>query len=213
MIFRLNKELIFPDPALAEDDGLLAIGGDLKQERLLLAYRNGIFPWPTEGQPLLWFSPHERFVLFPEKLNVSGSMRKVIRQGQFEITQNKAFEEVIAACAWVKRAGQRGTWITRAMQKAYIDLHKSGHAISVEAWKNGILVGGIYGVVCGKIFCGESMFSKTSNASKAAIIYLIQHNTFELIDCQVHTKHLESLGAEMISQERYLNLLAASGRG
>jgi leucyl/phenylalanyl-tRNA--protein transferase len=207
MIFRLNTELVFPDPSLSEPDGLLAVGGDLKPERLLLAYQNGIFPWPSEGQPLLWFSPQERFVLFPEKLRISASMTKVLRENQFEITLNKAFPQVIAACSSIKRSGQRGTWITKKMQAAYIELHKRGHAVSVESWKNDELVGGLYGVVCGKVFCGESMFSRTDNASKAAFIHFVQNGSWNLIDCQVHTKHLESLGAEMIGREMYLGLL------
>jgi leucyl/phenylalanyl-tRNA--protein transferase len=209
MIFRLSTELIFPDPSLSEADGLLAVGGDLKPDRLLLAYQNGIFPWPSEGQPLLWYSPHERFVLFPDKLKVSSSMTKVIREKQFEITINKAFSDVIDACSSTKRSGQKGTWITKKMKTAYCELHKRGHAISVEAWQNGELAGGLYGVVCGKVFCGESMFSKTTNASKAAFIQFVRNGSWTLIDCQVHTMHLESLGAEMIPQKMYLNLLNA----
>ncbi len=207
MFFRLSDDLIFPDPSLAEEDGLLAIGGDLKPERLLLAYQNGIFPWPEKGQPLLWYSPHQRFVLFPEKLKVSSSMQKIIDRNMFEITINKAFDKVITACAEVRRKNQKGTWITGAMNKAYRELNHMGHAISIESWKDGELAGGLYGIVCGKVFCGESMFSLVPNASKAAFIHLVTQHHFLLIDCQVHTAHLESLGAEMISQRQYLDYL------
>jgi leucyl/phenylalanyl-tRNA--protein transferase len=146
MIFRLSQDLIFPDPCLAEPDGLLAVGGDLEPERVLLAYQSGIFPWPVKGQPLLWFSPPERFVLFPEKLKISTSMRKILRDQQFELSTDKAFEEVVAGCAAVKRPKQRGTWITSGMKKAYIKLHQLGHAHSAEAWKDGELAGGLYGI-------------------------------------------------------------------
>jgi leucyl/phenylalanyl-tRNA--protein transferase len=207
MIFRLDERLLFPDPALAEDDGLLAVGGDLSTERLLLAYSNGIFPWYSEDDPILWFSPHQRFVLFPEKLNVSKSMRRVIRSGEFRVTINNAFKEVIKACSLILREGQDGTWITDEMKEAYINLHRLGHAHSVETWKDGQLAGGLYGVQVGNVFCGESMFSKVSNASKAALIWLCQSGKFAMIDCQVHTPHLESMGAEMITREEYLNIL------
>jgi leucyl/phenylalanyl-tRNA--protein transferase len=207
MVFRLQKELIFPNPELAEEDGLLAVGGDLSTERLMLAYSNSIFPWPSEGQPITWFSPPERFVLFPEKLRISSSMSKFLKHKSFEMTLNKAFPEVIASCAAIKRMGQRGTWITKAMKEAYIKLHQEGHAWSVETWSEDVLVGGIYGVLVANVFCGESMFSKKNNASKAALIHLIQNHSFSLIDCQVHTNHLESLGAEMISREQYLSYL------
>jgi leucyl/phenylalanyl-tRNA--protein transferase len=207
MVFRLNKELVFPDPSLAEPDGLLAIGGDLSPERLLLAYNNAIFPWPVEGQPLLWFSPHERFVLFPSKLSVSTSMRKLLRKRVFEITTNNAFQEVICACAKTKRKKQRGTWITADMEEAYTRLHLLGAAHSVETWLGGKLAGGMYGVDCGRVFCGESMFSLENNASKVALISFVESNQYSLIDCQVHTAHLESLGAEMISRDEYLRYL------
>jgi leucyl/phenylalanyl-tRNA--protein transferase len=207
MIYKLDNTLRFPDPNLAEDDGLLAYGGDLSEERLLLAYRNGIFPWPSEGQPLLWYSPPERFVLFPAKLKVSKSVEQVIRRQVFEVTINKAFPEVIHACASVKRKGQQGTWITKNMEEAYIRLHKSGHALSVEAWKEGKLEGGLYGIQVGSVFCGESMFSTASNASKVAFITFVREHAFSLIDCQVYTSHLKSLGAELISRKKYLSLL------
>ncbi len=201
----------FPPVTYADEDGLLAVGGDLSTERLLLAYNSGIFPWYSEGQLILWWSPDPRFVLFPEELIVSKSMQKVIRRGEFEITMNMDFASVIEHCAQVKRKGQRGTWITEDMKRAYIQLHQVGHAMSVEARKNGELVGGLYGVKIigpkGAVFCGESMFSLLPNASKAAFIKLLQMQQFAIIDCQVYTDHLESLGACMISRVEYLKYL------
>ncbi|MCO5949927.1 leucyl/phenylalanyl-tRNA--protein transferase [Mucilaginibacter flavidus] len=207
MIFRLDERLLFPNPALAEDDGLLAIGGDLSTERLMLAYQNGIFPWYSEDEPILWFSPHERFVLYPDELKVSKSMQRVLKSGKFSITINNAFEAVIAACSKAPRPGQDGTWITADMQAAYIDLNKKGYAHSVEVWEKGELVGGLYGVQVNNVFCGESMFSKVSNASKAALIYLCKSGKYNLIDCQVYTPHLESMGARMISRAEYATVL------
>ncbi|WP_295795108.1 leucyl/phenylalanyl-tRNA--protein transferase [Mucilaginibacter sp.] len=207
MIFRLDERLLFPNPALAEDDGLLAIGGDLSTERLMLAYQNGIFPWYSEDEPILWFSPHERFVLYPDELKVSKSMQRVLKSGRFSITINKAFEAVIAACSKAPRPGQDGTWITADMQAAYITLNKKGYAHSVEVWENGELVGGLYGVQVNNVFCGESMFSKVSNASKTALIYLCKSGKYNLIDCQVHTPHLESMGARIVSRSEYTSVL------
>jgi leucyl/phenylalanyl-tRNA--protein transferase len=207
MIFRLDDRLLFPNPALAEDDGLLAIGGDLSTERLMLAYQNGIFPWYSEDEPILWFSPHERFVLYPDELKVSKSMRQVVKSGKFSITINKAFEAVIVGCSKAPRSGQDGTWITVDMQAAYIALNKKGYAHSVEVWENSELVGGLYGVQVNNVFCGESMFSKVSNASKAALSYLCQRGKYNLIDCQVYTPHLESMGARMISRAEYGKLV------
>ncbi|MFI5149867.1 MAG: leucyl/phenylalanyl-tRNA--protein transferase [Bacteroidia bacterium] len=207
MLFRLSDELSFPHPSLAEADGLLAIGGDLTIARLLLAYRNGIFPWPVKGQPLLWFSPPERCVLFPDKLHISSSMQAVIHHQLFEITYNRSFQEVIDSCASIRRKDQKGTWITKDMKSAYLELHRLGHAHSVEVWKEGQLVGGLYGVVCGNVFCGESMFSRIPNASKTALIHLVTGSRWKLIDCQVYTSHLESMGAEMITRQDYLQLL------
>lgn len=201
----------FPPVKYADEDGLLAVGGDLSPERLLLAYNSGIFPWFSEGQPILWWSPDPRFVLFPQELLVSKSMQKVIRRGEFEITMNTDFAGVIEHCARVKRKGQRGTWITDEMKRAYIHLHQLGHALSVEARQNGELVGGLYGVKVlgsrGAVFCGESMFSLVPNASKAAFTTLLQMQQFAIIDCQVYTEHLESLGARMISRDEYLKYL------
>jgi len=207
MIFRLDERLLFPSPALAEDDGLLAVGGDLSVDRLLLAYKNGIFPWYSTDEPILWYSPHERFVLYPERLKISKSMRQVLRSGKFIITANQCFNEVIEACSSAERPGQDGTWINDDMKAAYKQLHRSGHAHSVEVWEQGELAGGFYGVQVNSVFCGESMFSKVSNASKAALVWLCESGRYNLIDCQVYTEHLASMGAEMISREEYMALL------
>lgn len=207
MIFRLDKRIVFPTPSLAEEDGLLAVGGDLSTDRLLLAYQNGIFPWYNDDTPILWYSPHERFVLFPDELKISKSMRQVLRSGRFGVTYDQSFAEVIDACSTINRKDQPGTWITTDMKNAYIRLHKEGHAHSVEVWEDEKLVGGLYGVQIGGVFCGESMFSKVSNASKVALISLCNANKYRLIDCQVYTEHLESLGAKMISREEYLRIL------
>jgi len=210
VIFRLNDDDIeFPPAELAEEDGLLAVGGDLSPQRLLKAYSLGIFPWYSEETPILWYSPHERFVIFPDKLKISKSMKQVLRSGKFHITENKAFARVIKACAEVERKDQPGTWILDEMQEAYINLHQLGYASSVEVWHNNKLVGGLYGVKQGTIFCGESMFSTMSNASKAALIWLCQNKNYTLIDCQLHTEHLESMGAEFISREDYIQNLSS----
>lgn len=211
MIFRLDDRLLFPDPALAEDDGLLAVGGDLSVERLLLAYKNGIFPWYGHDMPIMWYSPHQRFVLYPQQLKISKSMRRVQSSGRFTVTTNKAFSAVITACSAAKREGQDGTWITAGMIKAYTKLHQKGHAHSVEVWQDNELVGGLYGVEVNNVFCGESMFSKVSNASKKALIQLCQSDKYKLIDCQVYTGHLESMGAVMISREEYMQVLRNNG--
>lgn len=211
MVFRLPEdEIIFPDPELADPDGLLAIGGDLSRERLLLAYKNGIFPWFSDDDPICWYAPHERCVIFPEKIKVSKSMSKVMNSGIFTITWNKAFDQVIGNCAKAKRKDQPGTWITRQMQEAYIKLNKEGYAASAEVWTDGKLVGGLYGVLMDDVFCGESMFSLVSNASKAALIWLCETKRFRLIDCQLPNDHLMSLGAEMISNTDYNRILRPS---
>lgn len=208
MVYQLSEsEIWFPKPELADDDGLLAVGGDLSPKRLMLAYQHGIFPWYSDETPILWYSPHERFVLFPERLKISSSMKKIMNSNLFQITFNKAFAEVIQSCAQIKREGDPGTWITDDMKEAYITLNKLGYAHSVEVWQNGELAGGLYGVAVNQVFCGESMFSKVSNASKSALIWLCQNLSFKMIDCQVHTDHLESLGAEFISREDYLKFL------
>ncbi|GGH11679.1 leucyl/phenylalanyl-tRNA--protein transferase [Mucilaginibacter phyllosphaerae] len=207
MIFRLDERLLFPNPALAEDDGLLAVGGDLSTQRLLLAYHNGIFPWYSEGEPILWYSPHERFVLYPQQLKISKSMHRILRSGVFTVTMDTCFNEVVSACSSVQRNGQDGTWITPDMKAAYLNLHLQGHANSIEVWQGGSLVGGLYGVAAGNIFCGESMFSLVNNASKTALIWLCNTGRYQLIDCQVYTEHLESMGAGMVSRKEYMAML------
>ncbi len=206
----LSEELYFPPIESADESGLLAIGGDLGAERLLLAYRSGIFPWFNEEDPICWWSPDPRFVLFPQQLKISKSMRQVINRKTFEFTINKSFEEVITNCKNVYRHDQDGTWISDEMKAAYINLHKLGYAHSAEAWLNGQLVGGLYGIRLGKLFFGESMFSHQSNASKFAFISYVQQlqkENVELIDCQLHTNHLESLGARMIGRAEFGSIL------
>lgn len=207
MIFRLDERLMFPNPELAEPDGLLAVDGDLSTERLLLAYQSGIFPWYSDETPILWYAPHERFVLYPDELIISSSMKRFLRKGLFKVTMDTCFEKVIEACSTVEREGQDGTWITDDMKNAYIKLHREGYARSIEVWQQDELVGGMYGIPVGKIFCGESMFSKVSNASKTALIHLCQSGFYDLIDCQVYTDHLASMGARMISQKDYMTIL------
>lgn len=207
-MYYLNQEVWFPEVSMASKDGILAIGGDLSPERLTLAYKRGIFPWFDDNEPILWWSPDPRFVLFPEQLKVSKSMRQVLRNSDFKITVNKDFEGVISNCSKIKRDGQQGTWITNDMKVAYIKLHKLGVAKSVEVWLNDELVGGLYGIdLDNGVFCGESMFSKVSNASKVAFISFIQNSNYKLIDCQVYTNHLESLGGKEISREAFLKYL------
>lgn len=208
-VFYLTDELIFPPVYLADEDGLLAYGGDLSTERLLLAYQQGIFPWYNEP-PILWWSPDPRFVLFPNELKVSASMKQVLKKGVFEITFDEDFAGVIAGCKKSPRKGQDGTWITRDVQNAYIALHKQGFAHSVECWQDGELVGGFYGVMLGDCFFGESMFAKVSNASKAAFITFVQKAAnmgLKIIDCQVYTEHLASLGAKFIEREAFLKII------
>lgn len=207
MIF-LNKDITFPEVSKASKEGLLAVGGDLSVERLILAYKSGIFPWYDDEEPILWWSPDPRFVLFPEQLKVSKSMKQVLRNSDFKITVNKDFEAVINNCSKMKRDGQQGTWITNNMKEAYLKLHKLGVAKSVEVWLNDDLVGGLYGVDLNNgVFCGESMFSKVSNASKVGFISFIQNTNYRLIDCQVYTNHLASLGAEDMSRDEFLKYL------
>lgn len=201
----------FPAVDQASQDGLLAIGGDLSVERLLQAYKQGIFPWFSEGEPVLWWSPNPRFVLFPEKLKISKSMKQFLKSSMFNVTVNKAFKEVITLCSKIERQGQDDTWITNGMIEAYMKLHELGYAKSVEVWREDNLIGGFYGVDLNNgVFCGESMFSKESNASKMAFITFVQNTNYKLIDCQVYTKHLESLGAEEISRDNFLNFLNAA---
>ncbi|MGB1610807.1 MAG: leucyl/phenylalanyl-tRNA--protein transferase [Flavobacteriaceae bacterium] len=210
-MYRLTDALLFPSPEQASAEGIVAVGGDLQPERVMLAYRKGIFPWFESDDFLLWWSPDPRMVLFPDRLKVSKSMRTVLRKKQFEVTFNKAFDQVVEACAKVKRFGQNGTWITPGLMEVYSTLHTQGHAHSVEVWEEGSLVGGLYGIDLGTVFCGESMFSKSSNASKVALIYLVKElkkNKYELIDCQVPTQHLASMGAEPISRTEFLTFLS-----
>jgi leucyl/phenylalanyl-tRNA--protein transferase len=207
-----DKGYAFPpvEHALREPDGLLAVGGDLAPERILSAYRQGIFPWFSPGQPILWWSPDPRAVLLPEKLKVSRSLRKTINKGSFRVTFDTAFEQVIRACAATPRRGQPGTWITEEMQQAYIHLHRMGHAHSAESWSGDELVGGLYGLRLGRVFYGESMFSRRTDASKVAFVHLVrklQEEGVVLIDCQVTTDHLLSLGAEEIPRRRFVELL------
>lgn len=204
----LTQKIEFPDVSEASVDGLLAVGGDLSAERLLYAYQNGIFPWFEATEPILWWSPDPRFVLFPEDLKISKSMKQVLKKKLFKVTENKAFAEVIQNCANAKREGQLGTWITDEMIIAYIKLHKLGYAKSIEVWLDKELVGGLYGVTINDtVFCGESMFAKVSNASKVGFITLVQNSNYKLIDCQLHTNHLESLGAKHISRSEFLKYL------
>ena len=208
-VYTIDKEMFFPPVHLAEPDGLLAMGGELSTERLLLAYRNGIFPWYEDDLPL-WWCPDPRFVLFPEKIRINKTIKSLIKKNEFEFTVNKAFEVVIHHCKNVNRPGQFGTWITDEVEKAYTKLHRLGHAHSAEVWKNNELVGGLYGIKMGRVFFGESMFSLLSNASRFAFVKYVQQLTTEgvqLIDCQVYTEYLESLGAEMIPREKFIQLL------
>lgn len=208
-VFALQQELIFPPVELSEPDGLLAIGGDLSTERLLLAYRSGIFPWYNDETPL-WWCPDPRFVLFPDELKVSKSMKQLFKKDSFQYTVNTAFAEVINNCKTTARKDQDSTWITEEVKAAYIRLHQLGYAHSAETWLDGQLVGGCYGIRMGHVFFGESMFSKVSNASKYAFIKYVQQlarQGIELIDCQVYTSHLESLGAKMIPRKEFIQLL------
>ncbi|WDF69410.1 leucyl/phenylalanyl-tRNA--protein transferase [Sphingobacterium oryzagri] len=208
MPYRLDQRLAFPHPSLADEDGLLAVGGDLAPDRLLLAYEHGIFPWYSEDSPILWYAPHTRFVLDPLQLKISKSMRQFMRKDTLHCKHNTAFQDVIQRCAAVERKGQDGTWITNDMQAAYLHLHKLGYAHSIETFdKTGKLVGGLYGIQVGDVFCGESMFADVSNASKLAFIYLCQQFDFKLIDCQVYTEHLASLGAMDMDGNDYYQIL------
>lgn len=209
-MYFLSRDLFFPSVALADEHGLLAVGGDLSPERLMLAYRNGIFPWFEDDDPILWWSPDPRMVLFFDELVISKSMRNILNRNTFEVTFNKDFRNVIAHCQKIKREGQQGTWITNEIVTAYCKLHELGMAKSVEVWQDGALVGGLYGIDLGDVFCGESMFSKVSNASKVAFIALAQHlqtQQYKLLDCQLHNNHLESLGCREIPREDFLKIL------
>jgi len=210
-VFWINEhELVFPHPALAEPGGLLAVGGDLRPDRLVLAYRNGIFPWFEEEGSFFWYSPDPRFVLFPHELKVHKSMRSIFNQHKFEYTLDTCFERVIRSCAHTTRSGQEGSWIADSFVDGYTELHRQGLAHSVEVWQSGELVGGLYGLALGQVFFGESMFSLAPNASKAGFITLVralERTGFTLIDCQQETLHLASLGAHNISRHKFLELL------
>lgn len=209
-VFSLPPEHVFPDPALAREDGLLAVGGDLHPHRLLLAYGMGIFPWYSDGQPILWHTPDPRFVLLPEEFRVQRSLRKVLKKRPYELTLDRAFGEVIDRCSTAHRPGQRGTWITREMRDAYVSLHQAGFAHSVEAWKDGELVGGLYGVSIGRVYFGESMFAAAPDASKVAFVHLVHQLVrwgFTLLDSQVYTRHLARFGAREIPRRTYLKML------
>jgi leucyl/phenylalanyl-tRNA--protein transferase len=210
MLHHVTNELYFPPVDKAIDEGLLAYGGDLSPERLMLAYRSGIFPWFEDTQPILWWSPDPRMVLFPDELVVSKSMRNILNRGIFKVTFNTDFREVISNCKEIKRDGQNGTWITEEMRNAYCRLHELGFAKSVEVWQDDKLVGGLYGIDLGHIFCGESMFSKVSNASKVGFIALVNElksKNYKLLDCQVYNEHLESLGCREIERNKFLEIL------
>jgi leucyl/phenylalanyl-tRNA--protein transferase len=210
-VFALTRELAFPSPAHAEENGLLAVGGDLSPRRLLLAYSLGIFPWYSEGQPILWWSPDPRLVLFPEELRISRSLGKTVRKPLFRVTVDTAFDEVISSCAGVHRREEGGTWLTGEMVEAYEALHRLGFAHSVECWQEETLAGGLYGVALGKAFFGESMFSTRPDASKVALVALVEElkqREFEIIDCQVSTMHLVRMGAREIPRDEFLQILS-----
>lgn len=214
-IYRLTDEIVFPPPDHAEPDGLLAVGGDLSAERLLLAYRLGIFPWYSDGQPILWWSPDPRVILEPGEFHISRRLGQTLKKGIFKVTFDRAFAEVIRACAASPRKGQNGTWITTEMMEAYIRLHQMGFAHSAESWLDGELVGGIYGISLGRCFFGESMFFSQTNASKVALATLVQQLItwdFHMIDAQVTTEHLIRLGAKEIPRHIFLKRLQAALR-
>lgn len=209
-IYLLTRDLVFPPPEHASDEGVLAVGGDASPERLILAYAQGIFPWPHEGMPLLWFSPDPRFVLTLDRAHLSRSLRKIIRRGCYEVRTDTAFERVIRQCAQAPRPGQKGTWITEPLIEGFLGLHRQGFAHSIEAWQEGELVGGLYGVSLGRAFFGESMFALAPDASKVATATLLGNLCawdFRFVDCQVYTDHLSRFGAEQWPRERFLGAL------
>ena len=209
-VYRLTHQIIFPPSEYADPDGLLAVGGDLSAERLLLAYQQGIFPWYSANTPILWWSPDPRLVLFPDEMKVSKSLQRVLKRNLFKVTMDRAFREVIQRCAGVKRDSGEGTWIVPEMVEAYHRLNRLGYAHSVESWHEGKLVGGLYGVAMGRVFFGESMFTEKTDASKVALVLLVQllqHWDFELIDCQVTTAHLKRFGAREIPRKEFLKHL------
>ena len=207
---RLGEDFVFPSPRRADSHGIVAYGGDLKPQRIIQAYKNGIFPWFESDDNLLWWSPDPRMILYPDKIKVSKSLKSFIKKTTLKVTFNNDFEEVINSCSNIKRLGQKGTWITPGLKKSFTKLHEMGLAISVEVWKNSEIVGGLYGLDLGDVFCGESMFSKSTNASKLALVSLsleLKKNSYRFIDCQVPSQHLKSMGAEEISREDFLKIL------
>jgi leucyl/phenylalanyl-tRNA--protein transferase len=209
-MYRLTNELYFPPVDSASTEGILAFGGDLSPERLLLAYRSGIFPWFNIDEPIIWWSPNPRMVLYLDEIKVSKSMRSLLNRNVFKVTINQNFSAVIRNCQKIVRPGQDGTWISEQMISAYEKLHELGHAMSVEVWQDEVLVGGLYGVDLGQVFCGESMFSRVSNASKVAFVSLVNHlksNQYQLLDCQVYNEHLASLGCREIPREQFVDIL------
>ncbi|WP_369766093.1 leucyl/phenylalanyl-tRNA--protein transferase [Flavobacterium sp. WC2429] len=213
-MYYLSQDLFFPDVSLTHSSGIIALGGDLSPERLQLAYKSGIFPWFEDGEPITWWSPNPRMVLFLDELIVSKSMRNILNRDLFIVTFNHNFKDVISNCQKIKRDGQNGTWITNDMIDAYCKLHELGVAKSVEVWQDGELVGGLYGIDLGHVFCGESMFSKVSNASKVAFISLVNHlkeANYKLLDCQVYNPHLETLGCREIEREDFITILENKG--
>jgi leucyl/phenylalanyl-tRNA--protein transferase len=212
-VYLLSHELVFPPPEGASREGVVAVGGDFRAERLLLAYAQGIFPWPTEGMPLLWFSPDPRFVIEPRRAHVPRSLRKRMRRGDYEVKTDTAFEDVIDACAEAPREGQRGTWITDELREGYVALHRLGYAHSIECWMDGALAGGLYGVSLGRMFFGESMFARAPDASKIAFATLLGNLVqwdFALVDCQVFTEHLDRFGAIEIARREFLTTLRSA---
>jgi leucyl/phenylalanyl-tRNA---protein transferase len=211
--FRLSEKLDFPPAHFARSDGLLCVGGDLSSKRLILAYENGIFPWYSENEPLLWWSPDPRLVLFPDNIHISQSLKKKIKKSPFDIKIDNSFEQTIRSCALVRKKKNEDTWILPEMVDSYIKLHKLGYAHSIEAWKDNKLVGGLYGVCIGGSFFGESMFSFVSDASKTALVALarlLKKNSFDLIDCQVTTQHLLDMGAAEIPRSEFLDIIKKS---
>ena len=209
-MFQLGEDYIFPHPSNADKHGMVAYGGDLNPLRILEAYKSGIFPWFESDQKLMWWSPDPRMILYADKFKVSKSFKAFLKKSNYKVTFNKDFELVISSCANIKRINQKGTWITEGLIKSFIDLHEMGKAISVEVWEDNDIVGGLYGLDLDDVFCGESMFSKSSNASKIALYYLtkeLRKNNYRFIDCQVPSEHLKSLGGEIISRSNFLDLL------
>ena len=209
-MFQLGKDYFFPNPNNADENGIVAFGGDLNPLRVIEAYKKGIFPWFESDKNLIWWSPDPRMILYCDKFYISKSFKVFLKKCAFRITFNKEFEEVINLCANIKRINQKGTWITKGLINSFIELHRMGKAISVEVWQDDEIVGGLYGLDLGDVFCGESMFSKSSNASKVALYYLnleLKKNNYRFIDCQVPSEHLKSLGGEIIKRENFINLL------